>query len=812
MKKTLFLFCSFCLILCTIQAQGFGQNDIIEGTILNENGVAVDFATITILHTSDSSLLFGSISDTNGHYQIEIPAADSFFIQFKHLLYRDTVILLYHSDTSRFYQNINLSYHSHLLNELTISGSRMRYEAGLYTFNLTDSKITQNKDMGQVLNRLPGLMFRDGVLTLEGKKVGLVYLDGKELKNLEDIKDLQGQDIEEVQIQKTTGSSFAADVRGGIVRIKTKNKQGYSLDLIYEPLYSFDRDIHIFGNSFSAPYRFRQGKFSLTNRLKLSQNQGGGHEEESAIFNQDVFNTTSLRKTGYSGYHVFDRLDLTYSINKNIEVGGVVAFRYMLNPKQKTSEEHTIPYVHQNVSDTKLPYAWSNYSSLLENGNDFQVFCAADYLQKFDSLGSNLSIKIDFLHSSSKSKNEYHTQQYTIDSSLLYESLYRITTPIINNIYTARADYSFFFREGRHLDAGVTYYGYFASDVQETKWYKNGNSVQEFEEKEKYTVFTHQSTVYMNYRDFLGNFSYYAGASFQYDGIYATNINNECLTNQFYLRPFASLGFGYNFNKQKGTSLDLSFKRGSFKVPSFKQLSPREIRLSESTYYIGNEGLNIPTYYDISLSFVFQTQLRINYGFTIEENCILNTLYTKNNPKNQEKIVYQKPINAGKRMYHSLYVSWNKDITDWLYVDLSIESKYCNETFNQNKTIRYTSNSFFANVSGDLDFTILPSMGTSVGVWYDTPTHLLTEKYNGDLGGSFSVYKTFFNRKLYITLSLRWRGWDRVFTNWAMDNSYQITTRYSNPFVQGLYLTVRYRFSQNNQDFREARTSQTFNQ
>lgn len=694
---------------------------------------------------------------------------------------------------------------SEMLEEVEVEGSRIRYTAGEYKINLSESSVVKNRTMSEALNLLPGLVYKDGELSLDGQAVSVIYLDGRELQNAEQLRWLNGEDIENVEVQNQAGSAYSSTLRGGIVRIETKKKEGYSLDLILNPFYGPSaKKADSYGGSFIMPFYLRTGKFSLTNEISYRHHTGDAIQNEDAVYHEGLYGLSRVQKSRLRYNTIMDYLTMAYEIDERTTVGLVGAIYYDASRNRIRSMSH--PVAMSEETPAGIGYEKSQYS-LDENSKNLSYLLAVDYSQVFDSLGSRLSIKADYLYNSLKSDGLYKTEWLDEKSASLGEEMYRQHTPLTENNTTARLDYSHVFRPGRALDVGMTYDGKFATDAFRTEIWQDEVWQNDPEQTDRYSIQTNQATAYAIYKDSYDKFSYSVGASVQWDGLLSKDAAGNMFSNRNYVQPFANVSLGYQFNPQRGTSLNLDLSRYSGGMPTYKQLSPRAVRLTENIYTVGNDKLRLPTGYSASLTYMLRGQWRFVYGFSAGKGNIYNI--TTYDPSSG--ITWQSPRNGNWEYGHDVRVSWDKEINDWLYMGLMVGGIYMDQSYSD-VSGNYRHETVVGLASANMNFQVLPTMGIGLNLYYTSPMSMIGEKTNHDLTGNISVYKTFCDGNLYLGLEGYFRGWDVKVTARELDGSYQNTIRYYNPFVQSVYLTVRWRFSRNSQDFRVIRATQRIGQ
>lgn len=790
----------------------------IEGCVRDSLGNVVPYATVALWQgpgavvgqalqgAADSlELVGGSVTDTSGYYSLEVPEPGRYLLQCKHIVYRSVWQEAEIGSGSAGELDFVLAPDGEMLEEVRVEGSRIRFTAGEYKINLSESSVVKNRTMSEALNLLPGLVYKDGKLSLDGQAVSIIYLDGRELQSAEQLRWLNGEDIENVEVQNRAGSAYSSTLRGGIVRIETRRKEGYSLDLILNPYYGPSaKRADGYGGSFILPFFLRTGKFSLSNEASYRHHTGDAIQNEDAAWHGEGYGLSTVQRSRLR-YNTFkDYLTMAYEIDERKTVGLVGAVYYSPSRNRIRSASH--PVSMPEGTPGGLGYEESRYS-LDENSKNLSYLLAVDYSQVFDSLGSRLSVKADYLYNSLKSDGLYRMEWLDGEAASLGEEVYRQHTPLTENNTTARLDYSHVFRPGRALNVGMTYDGKFAADGFRTETWRGGAWQDDPEQSGRYGIQTNQATAYAIYKDSHGKFSYSVGASVQWDGLLSRDAAGNRFSNRNYVQPFANVSLGYQFNPQRGTSLNLDLSRYSGGMPAYKQFSPRAVRLTENIYTVGNDKLRLPTGYSASLTYMLRGQWRFVYGFSAGNGNIYNiTTYDQ-----ETGITWQSPRNGNWEYGHDLRASWDKEITDWLYMGLMVGGIYLDQSYSD-VSGNYRHETVVGLASANLNFQILPTLGIGLNLYYTSPMSMIGEKTNHDLTGNISVYKTFCDGNLYMGLEGYFRGWDVVVTARELDGSYQNTIRYYNPFVQSLYLTLRWRFSRNSQDFKLIRATQRIGQ
>ena len=163
-------------------------------------------------------------------------------------------------------------------------------------------------------------------------------------------------------------------------------------------------------------------------------------------------------------------------------------------------------------------------------------------------------------------------------------------------------------------------------------------------------------------------------------------------------------------------------------------------------------------------------------------------------PSDDSGLSIVSPVNLGLSLTHSLSVGVNIPLTGWLRLSAHIYGYYASNRYG---TMSYDD--WHAEVYTSLMFAVLPSMGAQLSLSGSSPTAGL-ESHSGDSYGlSGSIYKTFFDGRLYVSLGfggLFYRKW-QIQETVKTDGSYYAVIRRRNHNRQWISLSASFRFRHN---------------
>ena len=193
------------------------------------NEEPMEFASVAIYNSLDSSLVTGVITDTSGYFQINKLNQGSYYIR--------TQFLGYETNQSEDFtlnarQNLNignilLEPSSQLVEELTFTGTRINAMNKLdrQSYQADQFESAKGGSAVDVLKNMPSVALNGlGEITVRGSSGFLVLIDGKPV--LTDAQTALGQlpanMVNSVELITSPSAKYDPDGKAGIINITTK--------------------------------------------------------------------------------------------------------------------------------------------------------------------------------------------------------------------------------------------------------------------------------------------------------------------------------------------------------------------------------------------------------------------------------------------------------------------------------------------------------------------------------------------------------------------------------------------------------------
>jgi hypothetical protein len=178
MKKLFFL---FTLIISTYNTAQ--QNSLfITGVIIDsESSIPLEYATISILSSDNSKILYGGITDLNGNFSLEV-SKGLFDIKIEYISFKQKLLKNVDISNSLDLGIIELSIDENLLDEVEVIGEKTEIQIKLdkTVYNIGKDLTLKGSSVSDVLDNLPSIEVDiEGNVSLRGNQSVRILINGK---------------------------------------------------------------------------------------------------------------------------------------------------------------------------------------------------------------------------------------------------------------------------------------------------------------------------------------------------------------------------------------------------------------------------------------------------------------------------------------------------------------------------------------------------------------------------------------------------------------------------------------------------------
>ena len=294
----------------------------LTGTIIDENRQPVPYANVYLLHPSDSTVIGGGVSNEAGVFVIpyEQPTV---LARISYVGYK-TVYRLCNNEQVGI---IQIKPETMTIKGVVVSGERpkVQLQGNSLVMNVEGTAMERMGTAEDVLSRVPTISKKGETFEILGKGVPLIYLNNRKLTDLQELKNIQSDNIKNVEVIQNPGARYEASVNAVII-IRTKRTAGEGLGV---ELTSWSRKGHGFANNERINLTYRTGKLELFANLFGAYNKRWEKGEfEQTVFADTLWVITNKQKDKVHNPFLEGRFGFNYQLNDDNSFGGFYQYTY----------------------------------------------------------------------------------------------------------------------------------------------------------------------------------------------------------------------------------------------------------------------------------------------------------------------------------------------------------------------------------------------------------------------------------------------------------------------------------------------------
>lgn len=578
MKRIYFL--AFAL-LSTVSLWG----QYVGGTITDAQGKAVEFANVVFLSLPDSAFVAGAVSGENGGFRLSVDERKG-VMKVSCIGYTT----LYKECQAGETLSLQLQADAQLLDEVVVKGDlpKTRLKNGASITTVAGSVLEKAGTAENLLDRIPGVSAGGGSVSVFGRGVAEVYINGRKVRDSSELDQLSSDNIKSVEVINNPGARYAASVKA-VVRITTKRAPGEGFGFSNRLVGQYQYDWMAL-DQFN--FNYRSGGFDLSGMLYGNDNR----DEYFKTIRQD----TRLDKewTQYSGMS---------NRSHSQQLAGMLSLNWQVNPSHVLGVRYDYKRVPKSASDLLM------HTDVLLDGEPYETAentNASDTRQTDHRLnlyyngevnGWNVDFNADGLWNDSKGRGLGQEETHTLD---LPEEARDITTfdESRNRLYAAKLIVSHALAGGQ-LSVGSEY-----TRNNRISRYDNREGILQSEDDE---VKEEVWAVFGEYGRQLGQGSMQLGVRYEHlksDYYQYGKLNEE--QSRTYSNVFPSVSLSYPVGK---VQLQLSYA-ADITRPDYSLLNSAPRYVNRYTYEAGNPLLQPTLSHNLGLDVAWK-QLYFSAGY-----------------------------------------------------------------------------------------------------------------------------------------------------------------------------------------------------
>ena len=703
----------FAVALCgSVAAQGRLTGKVVE----KSGGAAIEYATISVLKTSDSSLVAGDVSLEGGRFEVSKIPYGTYIVRvtlmgFKPYYHPENVTFSSAKSTVNI-GKVQLSPTATLLKaaEVTAERSMMEYQLDKRVINVDKNIVTGGGTATDVLDNVPSVSVdNDGEVTLRGSSNVKVLINGRpyELMGSElDVllEQIPASSIENVEVITNPSAKYDPEGMSGIINIKLKEQTSGALGLTgtvnanigaplpfqipdldgynnpdVDPRINYTKFIPTAMGTINLNYATKRWNFFLNvdgglrgrgNRSKtdISRFSGGTTYSHDSLFeynrHQNTMTSVKLGAEYYFKNNASLMLSYTYNGGKRTRLSYIDAYDILNNGQYDYRQ-----------TDTNFTHRMNQTAYLL-------------FVKKFDKKEQQLTLDLTYTHRRGTGGGG-QCMRYYVDSIDLANYYWRETdNQRGGNSLNAKLDYTHPFAERFKLEVG--YEGLMSQSLLKSYYYLNYHDTSHVLDAQSSVDENYRQQIHAVYATFGGtivqNLTGQVGLRGEYSSVYGIDRyhENHVMVDTFYLQLYPTVHLSYNINDKQSIQLSYSKrvrrprmqsldayiniqqgKQMSFGNP---QLNPEYTHAVELSYNVGFKQTNIFT----SLYFRQTNHKMTRYGFVWDSASA--AYYSPWMIYNSDYDGYWASTwqNLGKGVNYGMEIIYDQQILKWWKVNLSV--------------------------------------------------------------------------------------------------------------------------------------------
>ncbi|QEM07387.1 TonB-dependent receptor [Mucilaginibacter rubeus] len=617
-------------ISCSVSfAQQAAPAAKVSGALVNEQGKPLDYATVSLLRASDSTVVKGALSNDAGVYVFDNIKAGNYIIKATVVGYQKAVSKSFTVPANTPHVTapaLNLHTGSTELKGVTITATKPLIERKIdrTVMNVENSVLAAGNTAMEILERAPGVTVdKDDNISLKGKQGvtvmindKLTYLTAAQLATL--LRSTDGNTIKSIEIITNPSAKYDAAGNSGIINIKLKKntQSGTNGSITVGGAKSkYWRD-----NS-SLNLNHKQGNLNVFTSLSRGDNKRGHDIGIDRIITDSLGNKTYFNQKSslpsinhYNNY----RLGADYDLTPKHTIGFVVSG--YSNSEKDLNDNRTIIGKQFGVPDSSLHTTSDirqTYKNFALNLND---------RLKLDTSGQELSIDLDYSKFKNNSNAMYNTDYFLPDGSIQHEpQMLRNQTPSTISIYTGKADYTKPLTKTIKLEAGVKFSSVKTDNDLQAQIFSNGAYINDTTRTNRFIYTEKINAGYLNLNKQFKKFSVQLGLRAEQTRS-TGNLIGSTPVKRSYLNLFPSVFINQTINDKNEVSFSYSRR---IDRPGYDDLNPFVYYLDPYTYSQGNAFLNPQYTQNFELNYTYNKTINVSLGYSHTTDAITELILTE---------------------------------------------------------------------------------------------------------------------------------------------------------------------------------------
>ena len=542
----------------------------LTGKIIDQQNQPVPFANILALD-ADSVFISGNVSAEDGTFQVTA-TKQAALLKISYIGYQEQIIPIQNRTDMGI---IQLQEEATALGEVVVKGTLpvTKIKGDAMVTSIENTVLSKVGSANDVLQKIPGVTKSDDAFNVFGKGEPLIYINGREVMNKEELERLNSDEIKNVELITNPGSKYDATVKA-VIRIQTVKRKGdgFGMDLRSTYYQSQNADSY---NHWNMNYRHNNWDVFVDGYYRMANNEWGEDSEATNLVEDVWTQINTLRDKGHEselnstfGFNFMPKEN--HSLGVKYDITGYLDYKDDMNTDSHVS-------LNGNYYDQLFNRQHSYYKNHLShtlngyyNGKvkDLSIDLNVDYFKQSYDLNSTT-----YENSTDKDDREIRSLN-PVDNQLAAAKLV-FEHPLFGGNLSFGSEYTYTLRMDDYLSFSETFITTSYSKIRE-------HNIAAFVEY-MYSLSFGQFTAGLRYEH--DDFKYYEDHTFRPD------------QSRTYDNFYPNASFGTQIGK---VQLQASYSAKTNR-PSYFRLSNNRVYLTRFTQRTGNPTLKPSITHDVTL-------------------------------------------------------------------------------------------------------------------------------------------------------------------------------------------------------------------
>ncbi|MBV8252479.1 MAG: TonB-dependent receptor [Chitinophaga sp.] len=764
-------------VICAALSSHAQNNTKVTGQVMQAGDKPVEFATVTLLKASDSSLVKGAIADMNGKYEFENIKQGKYIIAAAFVGMNKVYSNSFDLKAASFAAApLVLTANAKNLKAVDVTARRpfIEQKVDRLVVNVESSIATSGGTAMEALEKSPNITVdKDGNISMKGKSGVIILIDGKQTNMssadvAEMLKSMPATSMDQIELISNPSAKYDAAGNAGVINLKLKKNTNFGTNgnvtvggtMATWPMYNASLNLNHRSSKFnvfgSLNNTYRHTKQFLNVDRTRQENKG------TQLFDQS--NVTVNESRYLSG-----RIGADYFINKNNTVGVLVD---LTNRDWEAMNNSATKMGYGAIVDSILNTSSGNLSRWKKGGYN------VNYRGILDTTGKELNIDLDY----AKNGDNRPSTIYALTTDALGKQIFSTDTsrniPHSDiTIKTAKVDYVQPLKNQARLELGLK--SSFVTSDNDARFdsLRSGSWIADTMRSNHFIYKENVNAAYVNFSKQFTKLQVQVGLRAEQTNVSGTSTSlrksqQEAIKNDTsYFNLFPSAAMTYKLNKSN--SLGLSYSR-RIQRPSYEDLNPFEFYIDRYTKTAGNPSLKPQYSNNFELSHTFKDFLITTVGYIHTKDMMMRILEADRDPATGDTTVLRyKYMNVAKSDNVSLSIAAPMPITKWWnsYTTMSVYYNAYQAYVNDNH-VNMNAVGYFGRTAQT--FTLSKTLTAEAVVFYlspqisDNELFRMKSMWSLDLGVQQKVLKSKGTIKLNVTDLFRTQYFRGSFENAGM--------------------------------------------